>query len=215
MLPGNDATRPGIVHRLDKDTSGVMVVAKHARAQEGLAALFRALAAPRVPRGFGRHSDLFEPTDRDAARPRPAGSPALLARRRARAPGDHRGGDRACLFRCGDRALHAGDRAHAPDPDARARAGAPDPRRSPLWRRRSALGADPRVGVRAGPTRAARGGAGLRPPDPRIFLKFFRRRCRPSWSLWSRRLRGDAKGVARCSSWRGVLPLWSMASRIA
>jgi 23S rRNA pseudouridine1911/1915/1917 synthase len=42
VLPGNDATRPGIVHRLDKDTSGVMVVAKHARAQEGLAALFRA-----------------------------------------------------------------------------------------------------------------------------------------------------------------------------
>lgn len=32
--------RPGIVHRLDKDTSGVMVVAKHERAREGLKALF-------------------------------------------------------------------------------------------------------------------------------------------------------------------------------
>lgn len=42
VLPGNDATRPGIVHRLDRDTSGVMVVARHARAQEGLAAQFRA-----------------------------------------------------------------------------------------------------------------------------------------------------------------------------
>ena len=42
VLPGNDATRPGIVHRLDRDTSGVMVIAKHLRAQEGLAAQFRA-----------------------------------------------------------------------------------------------------------------------------------------------------------------------------
>ena len=32
--------RPGIVHRLDKDTSGLMVVAKNAQAQEALAAQF-------------------------------------------------------------------------------------------------------------------------------------------------------------------------------
>ena len=41
VLPGNDATRPGIVHRLDKDTSGLIVVARNERAQEGLAAQFR------------------------------------------------------------------------------------------------------------------------------------------------------------------------------
>lgn len=41
VLPGNDATRPGIVHRLDRDTSGLLVVAKHLRAQEGLAVQFR------------------------------------------------------------------------------------------------------------------------------------------------------------------------------
>lgn len=34
--------RPGIVHRLDKDTSGVMVAAKSDRAQAGLSALFAA-----------------------------------------------------------------------------------------------------------------------------------------------------------------------------
>lgn len=34
--PGEDATRPGIVHRLDRDTSGVMVVAKSPRAFEAL-----------------------------------------------------------------------------------------------------------------------------------------------------------------------------------
>ncbi len=33
--------RPGIVHRLDKDTSGAMVVAKHDRAHENLSAQFR------------------------------------------------------------------------------------------------------------------------------------------------------------------------------
>lgn len=41
VLAGNDATRPGIVHRLDRDTSGVMVIAKHASAQEALARQFR------------------------------------------------------------------------------------------------------------------------------------------------------------------------------
>lgn len=40
VLPGNDATRPGIVHRLDRDTSGVVVVAKTRAAQAGLAELF-------------------------------------------------------------------------------------------------------------------------------------------------------------------------------
>lgn len=42
VLPGNDETRPGIVHRIDRDTSGVLVVAKHARAQSHLAAQFSA-----------------------------------------------------------------------------------------------------------------------------------------------------------------------------
>lgn len=37
-----DPGRPGIVHRLDKDTSGVMVAAKSDRAHAGLAALFAA-----------------------------------------------------------------------------------------------------------------------------------------------------------------------------
>lgn len=47
VLAGNDATRPGIVHRLDRDTSGVMVIAKHAAAQEALARQFRAHALRR------------------------------------------------------------------------------------------------------------------------------------------------------------------------
>ncbi|HEX7021530.1 MAG TPA: RluA family pseudouridine synthase [Trueperaceae bacterium] len=39
--PGANDYRPGIVHRLDKDTSGVMVVAKTAEAQKHLAASFK------------------------------------------------------------------------------------------------------------------------------------------------------------------------------
>lgn len=39
---GKDASRPGIVHRLDKDTSGVMVVAKTPETHEKLVTMFQA-----------------------------------------------------------------------------------------------------------------------------------------------------------------------------
>lgn len=41
MDPADEAYRPGIVHRLDKDTSGVMVVAKHDEAHRALSAAFK------------------------------------------------------------------------------------------------------------------------------------------------------------------------------
>lgn len=40
--------RPGIVHRIDKDTSGILVVAKHDRAHQGLGAQFADHSATRV-----------------------------------------------------------------------------------------------------------------------------------------------------------------------
>ncbi len=40
-LPGNDEARPGIVHRLDKDTSGIMVVAKTEAALIALSESFK------------------------------------------------------------------------------------------------------------------------------------------------------------------------------
>jgi 23S rRNA pseudouridine1911/1915/1917 synthase len=40
VLAGNDATRPGIVHRIDKDTSGLLVIAKTPTAQARLAEQF-------------------------------------------------------------------------------------------------------------------------------------------------------------------------------
>lgn len=48
-LAGGEESRPGIVHRLDKDTSGLLVVAKTARAHERLG---RALAARRIERRY-------------------------------------------------------------------------------------------------------------------------------------------------------------------
>lgn len=70
-----DELRPGIVHRLDRDTTGVMVVAKHDLAQRGLAEQFKSRqveklylavvhgrpepAAGTIETLFGRH-----PTDR-------------------------------------------------------------------------------------------------------------------------------------------------------
>lgn len=41
LLEGNGPERPGVVHRLDKDTSGVMILAKTAKAQTHLAEQFR------------------------------------------------------------------------------------------------------------------------------------------------------------------------------
>lgn len=44
----NGVVRPGIVHRIDKDTSGVLVVAKNNTAHEGLSKLFKAHDIKRV-----------------------------------------------------------------------------------------------------------------------------------------------------------------------
>lgn len=48
VLPGNESYRPGLVHRLDRDTSGVMVLAKHMKAMHGLAERFRVHDMERV-----------------------------------------------------------------------------------------------------------------------------------------------------------------------
>lgn len=61
-LPGHDASRPGIVHRLDRDTSGVMVIARTQRALEHLGRQFAARTVSKrylaVVRGVVRQ-DLF------------------------------------------------------------------------------------------------------------------------------------------------------------
>ena len=49
LAPGDDLTRPGIVHRLDRDTSGLLLIASSPEAHAGLTA---ALAARRVTRRY-------------------------------------------------------------------------------------------------------------------------------------------------------------------
>ena len=51
-LSGIDSTRPGIVHRIDKDTSGLLVVAKDNRTHEHLAEQFAAHTAKRKYQGI-------------------------------------------------------------------------------------------------------------------------------------------------------------------
>ena len=52
VLPGNGPERPGIVHRLDRDTSGLLVIAKHLAAQEALARQFRVHSIERAYRAI-------------------------------------------------------------------------------------------------------------------------------------------------------------------
>lgn len=52
VLPGNDAARPGLVHRLDKDTSGLVVLAKTGAAQAALARQFQVHTVDRRYRGI-------------------------------------------------------------------------------------------------------------------------------------------------------------------
>jgi 23S rRNA pseudouridine1911/1915/1917 synthase len=47
-LPMNSSERPGLVHRIDKDTSGLLVIAKTEAAMSHLAKQFEAKTSERV-----------------------------------------------------------------------------------------------------------------------------------------------------------------------
>ena len=87
---GGDEERPGIVHRLDRDTSGLLVVARSEEAHERLQGLLRAPRADaRVPRARRRPPALAARHDRGADRPRPPRPAPPLARHRHAARGGH------------------------------------------------------------------------------------------------------------------------------
>ncbi len=60
VLPGNPLHRPGIVHRIDRDTSGLLVIARTTAAQEGLARQFRDHSIERSYLGFVRGTPNWE-----------------------------------------------------------------------------------------------------------------------------------------------------------
>ena len=125
VLPGNDATRPGVVHRLDKDTSGVIVFTKTPAAAVSLSAQFQAHSIDRryvaVLSGLPRFVDVAA---RYAARARSGGPQALCTGAGSgQSTRDQplRGGPATVAGRSGAR--DARDRSHASDPDARAACG--------------------------------------------------------------------------------------------
>jgi 23S rRNA pseudouridine1911/1915/1917 synthase len=74
-IAGGDAARPGIVHRLDRDTSGLMVVARSEEAHARLQRLIRSRAVERhyaalvVGRPRSRRGRIEAPTGRDRRDP--------------------------------------------------------------------------------------------------------------------------------------------------
>ena len=160
--------RPGIVHRLDKDTSGLLVVAKTDRAHRGLAAQFAdhgrtgALERAYHRAGLGRaRPDARRRRRRDRPQPANREKMAVVADDRGRHARTHYAVE--AVFGPAKEpvasfaALQAGDRPHAPDP----RPYGED--RPPAARRRELRG---RVQDQGGPAfaRGARGASRPRPP---------------------------------------------------
>ena len=119
--------RPGVVHRIDKDTSGLLVVAKSDAAHHGLAAQFEAheaerLYLARVPRraGPGRSAAARDQgrergagrdhQDHDAAGPAPDGPAAAGGGVPGRAARGDAGGGGGGLRGSGGAAANAGSR---------------------------------------------------------------------------------------------------------
>ena len=136
--------RPGIVHRLDKDTTGLMVVAKTDAAHRALSAQFAnktegwlergylalVWGAPARPKGIVDAPLDRHPRARDKRAVREGGRHAVthwqsagaIRRRRRQAGGEPFG-------------LHVGDRPHPPDPGAFGPYRPPNPGRRDLWHR--------------------------------------------------------------------------------
>ena len=125
--------RPGIVHRLDQGTSGVLVVAKNDAAHRALAEQFRDHSIERIYRALVRGVPVPDAgRSRSADRPASARTQAHVGARPRGARGPHRlacdralSGERARLARGASR-----NRSHAPDPRASRGGGLPDRGRS-------------------------------------------------------------------------------------
>ena len=162
--------RPGIVHRIDKDTSGLLIVAKNDRAHQALAAqladhtLYReyeAVALGRLRQDQGTIDRAHwpqpqRPQKNGGGARRPAGGDPL--------PG---AGPLPGLHPC---AVPAGDRTHSPDPGASGLHRPPHCRRPGLWQ--------PGGPVQPGPPVPACPAADVRAPCHRPADDSQKRRCR-------------------------------------
>ena len=159
--------RPGIVHRIDKDTSGLLVVAKDDATMIGAGRRRsrRTTSSASTRRWWSGKPPARERAHRHAARARSARPQEVLDPREARAAARSPTG--GCVERFAGAArmeARARDRAHAPG--ARAHGGA---RAARCWRDRDLRAAAARSGAArdrrgAGAAGAARAHAGLRAP---------------------------------------------------
>ena len=174
---GEEADRPGIVHRLDRDTSGLLVVARSEEAYERLRSLVadRELERTYLALVRGRPRSRRGP-DRSADRPRPQRSAPALARHGHAARGDHALRGRAAARPPCASARAARDRPDAPDPR-------PPGARSACRSRAT--------GSTASPSRGSRASSCTRPSSPS--------RTRSPASAWRRSspLPDDLGGVPR------------------
>ncbi len=90
--------RPGIVHRIDKETSGLLVVAKHDKAHQGLAAQFADHSMQRIYTAFARKAPARRKGTIDARLERDRGDRKKIAVVPERAP-DERGRHAITHFR--------------------------------------------------------------------------------------------------------------------
>ena len=110
--------RPGIVHRLDKDTSGLMLVAKHDQSHRALSAALKRRAVKRIylAASWGHlERDMITVEAPIARAPRQRLRMAIVA---ARAACHHAPAPPRTLARRRPAARRAGDRAHPPGPRA-------------------------------------------------------------------------------------------------
>ena len=112
----NASVRPGVVHRIDKDTSGILVVAKDEPTREGLKAQLSAHTVQRVYRAItlgvpraGVIDTLYDRHPRSRLRFTSKALGGKRARRSARKVGARS---------CGPGRVPSADGAHAPDPRA-------------------------------------------------------------------------------------------------
>ena len=92
-LAGKDGTRPVLVHRLDRDTSGVLLLAKSRKMAADLGEIFRSRQAKKiywalvegVPNRRGAHLDVLSPKGRGWARIADAGRKGRARRHRTHA----------------------------------------------------------------------------------------------------------------------------------
>ena len=199
---GDDPVRPGIVHRLDRDTSGLMLVARTRggppRARGGDQG---AGGQARVPGARQRPAAIALRHDRRAVGPRLPKARAACSLRTRCSGRPHALRDRLRGGAGHARPGSAGDRPHAPDPRALRRDRPSGGRRQPLRRRRAPWPQAPVPAQRAGSASATRRRARTSSSRPSC----------PTTSSWrSRSLRSHSRRLVH--SWGNSPPIpWDQA----